>query len=77
VVCSLGANDTSTSPSEHVPAIVDVIGPDDNVTMATARCELTQPISNASSTLIQIVLDVVDITDAHVSPRSLLAPNAA
>jgi len=74
VVCSLA------SISDDVPPVVNTTGvpvPEDHVTsnisavgvatgVGVARCELTQPISNASSTLIQLVFDV-DIDDMDVS----------
>jgi len=72
VVCSLGSNAT-TRPSDDVLETTVATGSatDDNVVMATgavgvARCELTAPISNASSTFIQLVFDVVHIEHVDV-----------
>jgi len=68
VVCSLGSNATSRAPDDATTGTDDLAGPDADITMATSgvgvamsRCELTEPISNASFTSIKLVFDVVDI----------------
>ena len=75
MVCSLGTNATTTTAPDDVLGSTMVYASRDSVTMATSggvgvassRCELTRPISNASSTIIQLVFDVVRIQ--HVDVR--------
>ena len=73
-MCSLESIAAVQSEDMVRPTVVETTGPpsDDNVTITTsgvgvARCELTAPISNASSTYIQLAFDVVDIEDVDVS----------
>ena len=43
------------------------------VGVAVSRCELSEPISNASSTSIKLVFDVVDVQ--HVGVRRIVNDN--